>query len=536
LLFLLPSGVPAERVGAPATPVSYSSSVLADSPSLFYRFNEASGAVAHDSTGTANNLSGSAQWSRAGALANDGDLAAVGLGLSSANAAGLPTGNTSRTVEGWYYRPGAAAQLASWGAGGNGAFTVSVESNTTLAVVNGSVARTFTASHAILDGAWHYFAVTFDGALVTGYLDGESIGSSPLGPLATTATPLAVGGSNGPGLDEVAIYPSALSAAQIAAHFDASGDSRPSAVGDITLATPAANQITVSWVAATAGVPAGGESVTTYRVTALSSGSPGRAIASSGAVTSVTFSGMPAGVAYSFRVQALNQFGAGPLQSSPASVAATGTLSTYSSIVLGNHPGLYYRFSDPDGMVSADSSGTGNDLTGYGYRGTANTVGTPLEGDPDPAMIGLGLTSWSSAGLPLGNAARTVAGWYYRPGSAVVLTGWGDFFVTVDSNKLSVWSNSVARNFTSPRPLLDSTWHQFAVTYDGSDLVAYVDGNQLGTVTLSQALATNATPLSVGGSNGPGLDELAIYPSALTPVQVASLFHAGKGRSEGALS
>ena len=69
---------------------------------------------------------------------------------------------------------------------------------------------------------------------------------------------LEVGGPNGYSgtVDEVAIYPTALSAAQIANHFAASGYTRPGVPGSV-VATTGSNSVSVSWTAPTATVPAG---------------------------------------------------------------------------------------------------------------------------------------------------------------------------------------------------------------------------------------------------------------------------------------
>jgi hypothetical protein len=76
------------------------------------------------------------------------------------------------------------------------------------------------------------------------------------------------------------------------------------------------------------------------------------------------------------------------------------------------------------------------------------------------------------------------------------------------------------------------------VTYDGvTSIAVYVDGAALGSAqATSAALVTvlDLTGLEVGKDNGTGfftgtLDEMAIYPSALTPAKVATHFHAGRG-------
>ena len=114
-------------------------------------------------------------------------------------------------------------------------------------------------------------SATWDGATVAAYLDGQPIGSQAF------TTSLGTADSNGlmlgresdsrrqlsGGLDEVAIYPAALSAAQALSHFNASGNARPSAPG-APGAVGGANKATVSWSAASsqASAPVLGYTVT----------------------------------------------------------------------------------------------------------------------------------------------------------------------------------------------------------------------------------------------------------------------------------
>ena len=207
------------------------------------------------------------------------------------------------------------------------------------------------------DGAWHHVVATYVGSTktVTVYLDGVAVGSPQV---LTTAlntvlnsNGLAIGHDLNNGttllsgsLDEVAVYPVALSAAQVSAHFSASGGSRPTAPGAVT-ATAAANGASVSWTAATATVPAGQLPVTGYRVVAVAGGVSRPAVWVVGSATSAVLTGLVAGTAYTVQVTAVNSFGAGPGASS-GSVTPTGAASTYVSTVLADGPGDFYRLGD----------------------------------------------------------------------------------------------------------------------------------------------------------------------------------------------
>jgi hypothetical protein len=540
----LPDGAP--RALERLTLQSYASTVLADGPSLYYRMNEASGLVAHDSSGTGNDVTATQVYLAAGALANDADAAWTLGGAASGTANGVPVGSASRSVEGWIRVP--SENFVSWGAG-VGLFQVHV-SGASVVVDYGGSSRSFTASHSLADGGnngnWHHVAVTYDGTTLAAYADGEAIGTASVGSLATTASSMYVGrfGVAAAGsIDEVAVYQAALTPGQIAAHFAASGNGRPLLPGSLTL-TPGANKLTVQWPAPTNGVPSGALKVTRFVVTASQTDGPGRVIDATGEDANVVFSGLPAGRSFTFHLASFNQFGVGDaLDSVPA--LASGTGRTYASTVQDDGPSLYYRFSDPSGSVSADSSATGNDMTG----GSDINRGLPtaLLTDPDPAITTwssqMSLISGTSAGLPVGSQDRSVEGWLrVEPADGGSLASWGAgsgrFQIdSSSSSALTLLCGGQSLTFTAPSVIQDNTWHHIVVTYAGSTniLSAYLDGRRLGQQQPSTALATTATTLRVG-YQGPAVDELAIYPSVLSPAQVATHYYVSLGRSEGALS
>jgi hypothetical protein len=89
----------------------------------------------------------------------------------------------------------------------------------------------------LYDGSWHYLAVTYDAATATvdAYVDALGLGAQHVatgsGAFSLSSSPVRVGNwidtvvnqpFNG-GLDEVAVYPSALSAKTILAHYKAAG-------------------------------------------------------------------------------------------------------------------------------------------------------------------------------------------------------------------------------------------------------------------------------------------------------------------------
>src|SRR4029077_11383147 len=152
--------------------------------------------------------------------------------------ADLPTGNADRSVDLWFKTSTSSGQLGlvDWGTPQNAwynDFGVYLQNANQLVVRTWNQDAVFTLPRAYSDGAWHYIALSYTGSTKTliAYLDGQSVGSGVFAnALINTinASGLMVGRLvdccyfNGT-LDEVAIYPTALSATQVANHFTASG-------------------------------------------------------------------------------------------------------------------------------------------------------------------------------------------------------------------------------------------------------------------------------------------------------------------------
>jgi hypothetical protein len=234
----------------------YPVEILEDQPLVYWRFGERAGATA------ANDLSGhglagtysAVSLGRPGALRGDPSTA-MGLGQGDLNppssptevahraSKGLPSGATPRTIELWYRtalaNPGGS--LVSYGGDATHTpFDIQLEGGGTEIAVSGgtAVARaklpaSLAARSAVIPagsgntftywtGAWHLLDVTYDGKQLTVYEDGKAVGSPIADPGVTTTTlgyPLAVGGTAGD-YQEFALYPTALSAERILAHFN----------------------------------------------------------------------------------------------------------------------------------------------------------------------------------------------------------------------------------------------------------------------------------------------------------------------------
>ncbi|MGH2899996.1 MAG: LamG-like jellyroll fold domain-containing protein, partial [Solirubrobacteraceae bacterium] len=453
-------------------PVTYLSSILADAPSLLWRYGERSGARIADSSGHGrdgryvldNFVNDGVLLNRPSALANDPDTAFgkadtyhyYGATFARAlKADGLPGGNTERTVECWL-RFSNTVVLASYGG-----FAVTATSRALSVSGAGGGVSIPVADLSLTDGRWHHVAVTYDGARFTGYVDGGRVGSAdaPAAMTTTTAGGLEAGaiptGQSSGYFDELAIYPSALGAARVRAHFDDSGNSLPSPPPDLQVAATAAqpNRISVSWSPSTGGAPPDQRVVESYVVTAYTGAQVRGSKSVSGAVSQAVLTGLPGDRDYTVKVHATNGFGAGA-DATSATVRVAGAHETYASAVIADDPALYWRYNEPSGALIGDSSRHRHDgyyvLDNFVNNGVdLNRPGALADGD---TAFGKGQTyhyygatfarALKAEGLPAGNAERTVEGWV-KFSSAVVIASYGGFAVTAGPRTITISTGTV---------------------------------------------------------------------------------------------
>jgi hypothetical protein len=242
ILITTPSGTSAPIPADQFTFVTYAATINADLPAIFWRFGEPNGlAGADDASGHARNGAYTATgvtYGATGVLVNDASTAVtldgVAGAIQEASGAGVPVGASPRSLEVWFRTSAAAPQpLFKYGTSGlRSLFSADLAGNQ-IQINDGTETLAFTSASSLSNGAWHHFVVTYDGATsVAVYVDGAAIGSAQAtsGPLATLLdlTGLEVGRDNAvtPAffngtLDEAAVYPTALSGAQVAAHFAA---------------------------------------------------------------------------------------------------------------------------------------------------------------------------------------------------------------------------------------------------------------------------------------------------------------------------
>lgn len=220
---------------------SYDEVILADRPVGYWRLDETSGTIAHDSSGNGNNgtITGGVTLGVQGPLAStdtamafDGSTGYISVPASpyispSSNALSVEAW-IKTTISGIIANQENAFEIAVIG----GQFQMALMTTN----MNGAVPSAwfwFGPTTLVNDGVYHLLSAAYDGSDVRLYIDGQLsyTETNYTGPVQKVTTPLGIAcrglGVSGPNsyfpgsLDEVAIYGYALTAAQVAAHYAA---------------------------------------------------------------------------------------------------------------------------------------------------------------------------------------------------------------------------------------------------------------------------------------------------------------------------
>lgn len=212
----------------------------------------------------------------------------------------------------------------------------------------------------------------------------------------------------------------------------------------------------------------------------------------------------------------------------------------YYNTIMADNPSIYYRFEDPAGSTTAfDSSGNSNHgtivntVTFEQSSETAN-MGNSINVDNDEVANGI-------HGINVPNPSITdfsVELWFYPNTTNIIDNAFlwkralNTGFIFESSGaylKASVSGNS----FNSTGSLTTNTWHYFVLTYEYSTglVNTFINGNHQ---VVNRNHAINypfaASTLGYYGVNNRkgfkgNIDEFAIYPTVLTPVQVLAHYN-----------
>jgi head-tail adaptor len=218
-----------EQLGeqAPGPPlVPYPDQVVADGARAYWRLGDLGGTVAVDAVGFAHGtISGGVTLTQPGAVMNNAAMAlngTTGKIVTMATVALPPV----CSIEAWIKPAVAKALHPIVSRAGNSPFLCLQD--TVVTVYDNENGLAGLGGVEIVIGAWSHVVCVFTGTTLTTYING--IPSAPQAALRTVSTDAALnlgwGSANGTFwnglLDEVAIYPVALTATQVAAHYAAS--------------------------------------------------------------------------------------------------------------------------------------------------------------------------------------------------------------------------------------------------------------------------------------------------------------------------
>ena len=228
-------------VATPPPPTSYAMVVASDSPASYWRLGETSGSTAADAAGSSpGSINGGVTLGVPGALAGDANTAMGFNGstgyVSVPDAASLDFAGDF-TVEAWA-KPNALTGIggAVVHKGGSSGYPVwqyrmSITGGNqwrgTVFVGNSNIA--VTAPGVASTTSWTHLAMTKAGSTLTLYVNGAAVATTTVAGIVNTSTGILAIGRTGASssdyfngqIDEVAVYPTALSAARIAAHHTA---------------------------------------------------------------------------------------------------------------------------------------------------------------------------------------------------------------------------------------------------------------------------------------------------------------------------
>lgn len=210
----------------------YPAQVLADGAVAYWRLGELAGSGASFDSGpggyTSSLVTGPVTFGGAGAFpANLGTSVAIGSGIPRAEilwpASGLANGLTAVTVEFWFNHTSASDVLVVAASPPNLADCASVDfGNSSAGKWNGMLNSTTTPAGSALsyaDGIWHHLMFTYNGAAAFLYIDGVSVSGGVInGNLTGAGGAVYTFGVSSFSLQEFAVYPTALTAAQAANH------------------------------------------------------------------------------------------------------------------------------------------------------------------------------------------------------------------------------------------------------------------------------------------------------------------------------
>ena len=233
--------------------------------------------------------------------------------------------------------------------------------------------------------------------------------------------------------------------------------------------------------------------------------------------------------------------------------------SGYSNAVLADSPTFYYGLDETSGTTATDGSGAGHSGT-YTGSVTLGVAGATGQGDTAVSLASGAFVN-SNYIPPSAPAVFTLEAWVDIPatipaGTHPTILGYSntssthqgfDWYLNSDASsnvQVATTANSGFVSNTVPAISLNA-WHYMVVTYDGSNVCAYVDGQQQLCQALTGTLVLDpGNTIEAGATPGPGgtatggieLDDVAYYTTALSPARVLAHYEAARTPSVSGVS
>ncbi|MCX6789152.1 MAG: LamG domain-containing protein [Candidatus Gribaldobacteria bacterium] len=140
------------------------------------------------------------------------------------------------------------------------------------------------------------------------------------------------------------------------------------------------------------------------------------------------------------------------------------------------------------------------------------------------------------------NVAVSVSAWVKRTGTSGQIAGkWGvsteySLYINggVGVSEPGFFISSGGITAADSNTVIDTNWHHLVGTYDGANIRIYIDGILKGTQSKTGNMSNTAATFSIGRESGQAaglfsgsIDEVKIYPFALSPAEIKEEFNRG---------
>ncbi|GGL87345.1 PDK repeat-containing protein [Nakamurella endophytica] len=239
-------------------------------------------------------------------------------------------------------------------------------------------------------------------------------------------------------------------------------------------------------------------------------------------------------------------------QSSSVVVAASGSVSSYGQTVLGQGASLYWPMNDTGAGVARDLAGYNDAVLDAGVTpGAAGAV----PGDTGMTFAGNTTATASTKGALVAPNVFSASVWFRTTStSGGRILGFSDMQTGTSAHRdrqiymgntgklnFGVWGNgaSASTSLQTVKSYNDGAWHQAVAELSPAGMVLYVDGVKVGSRTDVTAGEKYVGYWRAGGDSTGGyanagssgylngtLDEIAVFPTALSQAQVVAQYNA----------